>query len=158
MRPPERASRALLHFRHRRVGLLVWPQPRSLADTISRLVSSRLDGPVLIFLVFRLRTPQGTTTSSVVLTNEENKDGFAWGTASRQTSIETYVATNDRSLPPQDQIIGTEKVNVLLKHFYGMGEAQRGAGKLDMVGKAKGKKRQNQVQPTATGRTQKKRK
>ena len=89
--------------------------------------------------------------------NEENK-GFAWGTASRQTSIETYVATNDRSLPPQDQVIGTEKVNVLLKHFYGMGEAQRGAGKLDMVGKAKGKKRQTQVQPTVAGRTQKKRK
>mmetsp|Transcript_7440 Transcript_7440/g.26966 ORF Transcript_7440/g.26966 Transcript_7440/m.26966 type:complete len:135 (-) Transcript_7440:279-683(-) len=100
-------------------------------------------------------TTSRRTTSSVL--NEENK-GFAWGTASRQTSIETYVATNDRSLPPQDQVIGTEKVNVLLKHFYGMGEAQRGAGKLDMVGKAKGKKRQTQVQPTAAGRTQKKRK
>ena len=108
----------------------------------------------LFVLLPRLRTPQGTTSSVL---NEENK-GFAWGTASRQTSIETYVATNDRSLPPQDQVIGTEKVNVLLKHFYGMGEAQRGAGKLDMVGKAKGKKRQTQVQPTAAGRTQKKRK
>ena len=56
-------------------------------------------------------------------TNVHGKS-IAWGTTSTQADIETYIATNDRAKLPHDQVIGTEKVNILLKHFYGLGEKQ----------------------------------
>jgi len=61
-------------------------------------------------------------------TNVHGKS-IAWGTTSTQADIETYIATNDRAKLPHDQVIGTEKVNILLKHFYGLGEKQAPKGK-----------------------------
>mmetsp|Transcript_11402 Transcript_11402/g.28934 ORF Transcript_11402/g.28934 Transcript_11402/m.28934 type:complete len:161 (-) Transcript_11402:996-1478(-) len=50
---------------------------------------------------------------------------IAWGAASRQNSIQTYLATNEASaVLPRDQVIGTEKVNILIRHLYGVGERQ----------------------------------
>ena len=45
-----------------------------------------------------------------------------WGNASQQTDFETYIATHKRANLPEDQTIRTEKVNILLKHFYGLGQ------------------------------------
>ncbi|KAL3818021.1 hypothetical protein ACJIZ3_003926 [Penstemon smallii] len=36
---------------------------------------------------------------------------------SRMTPI-TYRPTHDRTLPPPDQVIGSEPKNILLRHFY----------------------------------------
>ena len=45
-----------------------------------------------------------------------------WGNASQQTDFKTYIATDKRAKLPEDQTIRTEKVNILLKHFYGLGQ------------------------------------
>ena len=36
-----------------------------------------------------------------------------------------YVATHDRTQPPGDQVIRTEKTNILLRSFYQLAEAKR---------------------------------
>lgn len=36
-----------------------------------------------------------------------------------------YLATHDRTQPPSDQVITTEKTNILLRSFYQLAEAKR---------------------------------
>ncbi|QDZ25835.1 hypothetical protein HOP50_19g83770 [Chloropicon primus] len=70
----------------------------------------------------------GGGSSTMTTTVSEDASSLTWGTASQQTNFDTYIATHDRASLPKDQVIGTEKVNVLLKHFYDIGERQKHGG------------------------------
>jgi hypothetical protein len=51
--------------------------------------------------------------------------GIAWGSCSAGQRLKTYIAVPsdvDRTKLPEDQVIKTEKLNILLKHFYALGD------------------------------------
>jgi len=67
--------------------------------------------------------------------------GRVWGSYSR--NLKTYIATDvERTKLPEDQVIKTEKLNILLKHFYSLGEQDAAhASHHQHWDRAKGKKK-----------------
>jgi len=66
--------------------------------------------------------------------------GRVWGSYSR--NLKTYIATDvERTKLPEDQVIKTEKLNILLKHFYSLGEQDAAHASHQHWDRTKGKKK-----------------
>jgi hypothetical protein len=83
--------------------------------------------------------------------------GIAWGSCSAGQRLKTYIAVPsdvDRTKLPEDQVIKTEKLNILLKHFYALGDgghkASNSKAKGGAMDKGKSKKRINAF-PNSSG-------